>query len=367
MARVMNTPKMVDLSITNRCNLRCKYCSHFDSAGDVGGDLPKEEWLRFFEELNRYSVTRVSIEGGEAFVRDDLKEIIMGVVQNRMRFSILSNGTLITDEMAAFIGSTRRCDLIQLSIDGSIPITHDFSRGKGTFYRVMNGLDILQRNSAPVTVRVTIHKKNVNDLENTAKLLLEDVGLPSFSTNSASYMGLCRKNSEQLQLNAQERSLAMEILLKLSRKYGSRVSAMAGPLAEASDWMRIEKARKEGNGGLHDRGYLTSCRGMFNKLAVRADGAIVPCNQLSHIELGRINKDDIREIWHESPELNKLRERMSIPLSSFEFCNGCEYQNYCAGGCPALAYNYFGDVYHPSPDSCLKRFLEDGGRLPYDI
>jgi len=51
--RVMNTPKSMDLEITSRCNLRCTYCSHFESDGDVGHDLPKEEWLKFFEELNR--------------------------------------------------------------------------------------------------------------------------------------------------------------------------------------------------------------------------------------------------------------------------------------------------------------------------
>jgi len=58
--KVMKTPRSVDLAITNRCNLRCTYCSHFTSAGDVGEDLPREEWLTFFEELNRCAVMEVS-------------------------------------------------------------------------------------------------------------------------------------------------------------------------------------------------------------------------------------------------------------------------------------------------------------------
>ena len=33
--RLMKTPRSVDLSITNGCNLRCTYCSHFTGAGDV--------------------------------------------------------------------------------------------------------------------------------------------------------------------------------------------------------------------------------------------------------------------------------------------------------------------------------------------
>jgi MoaA/NifB/PqqE/SkfB family radical SAM enzyme len=91
----------------------------------VGQDLSKEEWLQFFEELNRCAVMNVTLQGGEPFCRKDLPELVEGIVRNRMRFNILSNGTLITDEMAAFLASTGRCNGVQVSIDGSVPTTHD--------------------------------------------------------------------------------------------------------------------------------------------------------------------------------------------------------------------------------------------------
>ncbi|HGE70592.1 TPA: radical SAM protein, partial [Candidatus Poribacteria bacterium] len=129
--RVMKTPRSVDIEITTRCNLRCKYCAHFTSAGDVDNDLPKEEWLKFFEELNRCAVMDVVLSGGEPFHRKDITEIIEGIIRNKMRFSILSNGTLITDEVAKFLSETKRCDSVQVSIDGSKPESHDIFRGKG--------------------------------------------------------------------------------------------------------------------------------------------------------------------------------------------------------------------------------------------
>lgn len=362
--RLMKTPRAVDLDVTNRCNLRCKYCYHFTSAGDVGEDLPKEEWLAFFQELNRCAITNVTIAGGEPFYREDLKELIDGVVHNKMRFTLLSNGTLITDEMAAFLASTGRCDGVQISIDGSIPITHDSFRGKGNFVKAMNGIKILLKHKISVPIRVTIHRKNVHDLAGVARLLLEEVGLPSFSTNSAGYMGLCQQNTEQVQLTVEERSQAMEALLRLTGEYNGRISATAGPLAQGRMWLRMEKARLEGKESLPGRGALTACGGAMNKLAVRADGVMVPCNQISHIELGRINRDDLQDVWQNHPELKRLRERPHIPLSDFEFCKGCDYINYCTGGCPALGYTLMDDVYHPSRDACLKRFLEAGGRLP---
>jgi SynChlorMet cassette radical SAM/SPASM protein ScmE len=330
----------------------------------VDQDLPKEEWLQFFEELNRCAVMNVTLQGGEPFYRKDLSELVEGIVRNRMRFNILSNGTLVTDEMAAFLASTGRCDGVQVSIDGSVPTTHDACRGEGNFLKAMQGIKSLRNHNVPVSVRVTIHKHNVRDLENVAKLLLEDTGLPGFSTNSASYMGLCRKNTDQVQLTVEERSLAMKTLLELNKKYNGRISAAAGPLAEAENWLEMEKALQEGQDSMEGRGFLSACNGPTSQIAVRADGVMVPCVQMSHVGLGRINKDALEKVWQEHPEMKRLREWHKILLTDFEFCEGCDYLNYCTGNCPALAYTILDKDDHPSPDACLKRFLEAGGRLP---
>lgn len=362
--QLMRTPKKMDIAITNRCNLRCRYCYHFESAGDVEGDLPPAEWIRFFEELNRCAVTEVTLAGGEPFIRADLREIIEGIVRNRMRFAILSNGTLITDEIAAFIASTGRCNYVQVSIDGSVPETHDSMRGKGSFAKAVEGLMTLRQHGIRTAVRVTIHRKNVNDLTGIAKLLLEDLRLSSFGTNSAGAMGLCRKNAEMVQLTTEERTIAMESLLRLSKKYSGRIQAMAGPLAEARGWLEMEKARHEGRESMPNRGFLTGCGCYKQHLAVRADGVITPCTMLSQIVLGRINRDDLGEIWRDHDELSTLRERHLIPLGRFSFCEGCPYVNYCTGNCPGLSYTLVGEVNHPSPDACLRKFLAEGGRLP---
>ena len=73
-----------------------------------------------------------------------------------MRFAILSNnGTLITDEICVFLGSTRRCDSVQISIDGSRAEVHDQS-GKGNFHKALVGLEHLKSHGVNVSVRVTI-------------------------------------------------------------------------------------------------------------------------------------------------------------------------------------------------------------------
>jgi SynChlorMet cassette radical SAM/SPASM protein ScmE len=363
--RLMRSPSTMEVAITGKCNLRCLYCFHFTSALDVPEDLPTGEWLTFFEELGRLAVLKVILEGGEPFIRPDFPEIIEGVVKNRLRFNILSNGTLITDELAAFLAGTRRCESVQISLDGSKPETHDACRGKGNFFKALQGLENLKRHDLPVQVRVTINRNNLEDLPEVARFLLDDLGLPGFSTNSADFMGICRSQADKVQLTVADRSRAMSLLWELEEKYPGRISANAGPLAEALDWGKILQARKEGRKPAANLGHLVSCGGTFQRLGVRCDGIIVPCLLMSHIELGRINRDDLGEIWKNHPELTRIRERHHIPLSDFPFCQDCEYLSYCSGGCPAVAYTRTGQDTHPNPDSCLRRFLEKGGQLPH--
>ncbi len=362
--RIMRTPRHLDLEITARCNLRCQYCYFFDNPEVEYRDLPTDDWLRFFDECGRCAIMDVTLAGGEPFVRQDLPALVEGIVRNKMRFSILSNGTLIDSAMARFLSSTGRCNHVQVSVDGSGPETHDACRGKGSFEAAMGGIQALQTHGVPTTVRVTIHRHNVDDLERTAHLLLDDLGLPGFSTNSVGYLGTCKYNASSVLLRTQDRQKAMEALLRLASIYEGRISAQAGPLAEARTWRRMEDARTRGAEPFPDGGRLTGCGGPNTKIAVRADGAFVPCNMLDHLKLGRMNADSLVEVWLDSPVLNQLRRRHTIPLDRFPMCADCEYRPYCTGNCPALAYTLTGEIDHPSPDACLRQFRADGGVIP---
>ncbi len=360
---LMRTPRTLDIEITARCNLRCRYCYFFNNPAVDYRELPADEWLKFFAELGSLGVMNVTLAGGEPFIREDLPVLLEGIVRNRMRFSLLTNGTLIDDEIAAFIASTRRCDCVQVSVDGSCAEIHDSCRGKGSFDGAIRGIRTLQRHRVNVAVRVTIHRNNVNDLENIAHLLLEELDLPGFSTNSAGYLGTCRLNAADVLLNVQERQSAMVTLLRLTEKYNGRISANAGPLTDGRMWHRMEEAWAQNAPAFHNGGRLTACGCPSNKISVRADGAIVPCSMLAHMELGRINHDSLAEVWQHSSALNQLRNRHTIPLTGFEFCASCSYIPYCTGNCPGLAYTLTGKVDHPSPDACLRRFFEEGGTI----
>ena len=353
--RVMSTPRHVDIAITGRCNLHCKYCFYADEMVALK-DLPTERWLAFFEELGRLKVMDVTLTGGEAFTRPDLFQLIDGLIANQMRYDILSNGTLITEQVLAQfeVGKRRlRLDSIQVSIDGSCAEIHNLSR-PASFDRALRGLRLLKEARFPVTVRVTINRHNVDDLENIAHLLLEDVGLPGFSTNEAFPMGSGKCSGESIILTRDQRQQAMDTLMALNERYEGRISAQAGPLALAKQFADIEARMARGETEMPGRGTLSACGGVFQKVDIQHDGTIVPCHMLPTLTMGMIGVDDLQEAWLHHPAINAVRQRRSIPTSSLETCRDCPYAGFCTAGCPGMAMNVTGKLNARDPLICYR-------------
>jgi SynChlorMet cassette radical SAM/SPASM protein ScmE len=351
-------PRELDLCITGRCNLKCRYCFYADEMA-ASSDMPAARWHALFEELGRLGVQRVCLTGGEAFTRPDLFELIDGVIANKMRYQLLTNGTLITrDTLQAFsVGKRRlRLDSIQVSIDGSRAEIHDQSRPPKSFDRALAGLRLLKEAGFPVTVRVTVNRTNLDDLPDIARLLLEDVGLASFSTNEAEQMGSARCYGDSMVLTRAERKRAMETLAALSKKYGGRISANAGPQALASHYAEIEESLARGEKSRPGRGKLCACGGVFGKMAILHDGTMVPCNMLPTLTMGVYGFHSLTAAWRNSPAINAVRYRHDIPLESLASCQGCAYIGFCSGGCPASTMARYGRLNVRDPNCCYRIF-----------
>lgn len=359
------SPSTVDLEITGRCNLSCRYCFYADSM-QTKRDIGTDAWREIISELGDMAVQRVILSGGEAFMRDDLFDIIDSVIENRMRYSILSNGTMITPEVISRFNEGKRrmrLDSIQVSIDGSRAEIHDLSRPPKSFDRAIRGLRLLVDEGFPVTVRVTLNRHNIDDLDAIARLLLEDIGLSGFSTNEAEMMGSARCAGENILLSHSQRQAAMKKLRELNEQYGNRISATAGPLACAEMVDRITRLREEGKNGEEGKGYLVSCGGVFSQMAILHDGTMVPCNMLPSLVMGVARLHPIREAWLHSPSINAIRYRREIPLSAIGTCSDCAYVGFCAGGCPAGVMAKKGVLLGIDPLNCY-RYLT--GEVEYD-
>jgi SynChlorMet cassette radical SAM/SPASM protein ScmE len=359
--RIISAPRELDIGLTGKCNLKCRYCFYAESM-EKAQDLPTANWLAFFNEAGNLGIQKVCLSGGEVFVRKDLFEIIDGVIENRMRYKILSNGTLINEKtISEFSKGKRRLrlDSIQISIDGSCSEIHDRSRPPESFEKALFALRLLKKNNFPVTVRVTINRHNVDDLEKIAALLLDDVGLSGFSTNEADYMGSARCNGQDIIMKVEERKRAMAALVTINERYGGRISAQAGPLARARMMADITERIKRGETSMKGRGTFCSCGGVFNKMAVLHDGTYVPCNMLPTLVMGRMGEVSLKEVWQTHPNINIVRERRKIPVTEAEECRCCEYAGFCTGGCPGTVMSKTGMLNSIDPLVCYKKYLQE--------
>ncbi len=358
---VPSAPNSVDICLTGRCNLSCRYCFYADSMREKR-DLPTERWMEFFKELGTLGVQRVTLSGGEVFTRPDIFTLIDEIVINRMRYSLLSNGTLITDEVIAFLMEGKRqlrLDSIQVSIDGSCAAIHDRSRPPKSFDRALHSLRLLVEAKFPATVRVTLNHHNINDLENIARLLIDDVGLQSFSTNEAMAMGTARCNGENITISNDERRRAMKKLTELNERYDGRIGAEAGPLALARMVSAIEQRLARGETEMPGRGTLCSCGKVFSQMAVLHDGTMVPCNMLPTLTMGVIGMHSLQDAWLNSPAINAVRHRREIPLSTLPECSGCQYTGLCTGGCPAAVMATSNRLIGTDPLTCYRICVEE--------
>jgi len=349
------SPEAMELLLTGKCNLTCKYCFYADEMTCLK-DLPTDRWLNILDEMGQMAVQLVTLTGGEVFTRPDIFQIIDGVIKNRMRYRILTNGTLITQKIIDQfnVGKRRlRLDLIQISIDGSTSEIHDKSR-PNSFTRAIRGLRMLAEQNFPVTVRVTINRHNVHDLENIAQLLLEEIGIRNFSTNETIPMGAAKCAGEALTLTHEQRHVAMKVLLELDKKYPGRITASAGPLALAKRLNDINACVACGQTSKPEFGRLTACASVFNKMSILHDGTIVPCSMLPRLTMGVAGRDSLQDAWIHHPSINIVRQRREIPLSALSTCQDCRYVGFCTGGCPGMVMNQTQQLNSRDTTSCYR-------------
>lgn len=353
-------PSSMDVSITGGCNLSCRYCFYADRMASLT-DLSTDEWKESFRKLGDARVMRVSLTGGEPFSRPDIFELIDSVVENRMRYSILTNGTLVDERVIREFTVRRRrirLDSIQISIDGSRAEVHNRSR-PDSFDRAVYGLRLLLREGFPVTVRATISRHNIDDLEAMAEFLLEDIGLPAMTNNEASPIGTGCRYREEIALDQTEILRAGLRLEQLQKRYPGRITAQAGPLAKLRMFREMDEARKTGKPtNRWKMGHLSSCSGVFSRMGILHDGSIVPCTMLHELVMGNILTHDFLDLWRNSPVIREVRERYAVSLRDTPQCRGCPWLEYCNGGCPGIAMQMQGSIRSPAWEGCYRNFLK---------
>lgn len=165
-------PHTLQVSLTYRCNLRCKMCS-------IVNLLPPEEelstakLLRIIDEAVDYGVKELLLTGGEPFLRKDIFEICDYSSKKGLRNIVTTNGVLIDDALAESIVNSK-LNHIHFSLDG-LEATNDFFRGVGSFKKTMQGIRLLNAKRSvgrflSIGIALTVMDRNVKELSEIIKL-----------------------------------------------------------------------------------------------------------------------------------------------------------------------------------------------------
>ena len=125
------------------CNLTCKYC-----VARSGPNVPRRALAaplirQLVDEAAALDFSHLFLTGCEPFLLPDIYETL-AYSSSRLPTTVLTNATLLHDKQLDKLDAVRNERLIiQVSLDGPNPETHDVYRGRGTWVRTIAGLQRL--------------------------------------------------------------------------------------------------------------------------------------------------------------------------------------------------------------------------------
>lgn len=159
-ARIFNRriPVFVSWQITERCNLRCKYCDYWSGAQE--DELSTAQALAIIDELSVLKARVISFTGGEPLLRDDIRQIITYAKSKGIFSKINTNGLLVPQKIDEIDGAEQ----VNLSFDGPAPI-HDQIRGAGSYKALFTAIDLLRRRKKRIVFHVVLTKHNLSSVD----------------------------------------------------------------------------------------------------------------------------------------------------------------------------------------------------------
>ncbi|MBU0468972.1 MAG: radical SAM protein [Candidatus Omnitrophica bacterium] len=160
----INSPFLVQFSVTNRCNAKCNYCyaTYYERPDN---DLPFIDVKRIIDDLSSAGTFRINFVGGEPLVRNDIHQIICYAKEKYINCALTTNGILVKQN----IETLKLLDSLCFSVDGS-ENNNDLNRGDGSYKKAIEGLEICKNENIKVQLSAVLTKHTVNDVEHMVGL-----------------------------------------------------------------------------------------------------------------------------------------------------------------------------------------------------
>ncbi len=351
---VAYSPFLVVWNVTRACNLNCMHC-YENAHAPAPDELTSKQAMRAVDRMAEAGVAYVAMSGGEPLMRPDFFEIAERIREKELAFSIATNGTLLTKEIAKELNDVK-CLYIQISLDGAAAKTHNSFRGRNSFERTVKGIKNAVESGITTSIAMTVTKYNLKEVPRVI-VLAEKLGVSIFMHYNFIPTGR-GKNILNLDISPKERENLLGYLasqagnrrisfLSTAPQYARVCSASNCMAASMTHFDTFSQSDNGSTKFLAD--FIGGCGTARLYCALEPNGDIEPCVFIP-IKCGNIRKDNLLDVWQNNEVMKKLRDRKNFKGK----CGICSYKNVC-GGCRARAYGYSGDVQQSDPGCILNR------------
>jgi AdoMet-dependent heme synthase len=369
--------RLVFWETTKACNLTCRHCRAVPQRRLGPTELSTSEAFNLIDGIAEVAKPVMVLSGGEPLFRPDLFDIAEYGVATGFRMALATNGTLVTERVAAKIADAG-ISRVAISLDGADAETHDRFRGlPGSHALALRGIRNLRAENVSVQINSTIAKHNVIQVPKMleAALALEADALHLFMLVPVG-CGLEIAPTEMLPADEYERVLHW--FDEQSKDCPIDLKATCAPHYYRIRAQRIEGERSRGDmsstfiapgtrakaapsmmsGGRHGQHLSAMTRGCLAGTSVcfvSNEGRVYPCGYLP-VSAGDTRVQRFADIWNQSEVFEQLRN----PDAYEGKCGECRYEAIC-GGCRARAYAATGSFLAEEP-FCTYRPDLDGGK-----
>lgn len=171
--RLDTIPRLLNemqIDLTYRCNNHCKHCWLWEPSSSAvkQQELTADEIRRIADEARQLGCQRWGISGGEPMLRDDFVEVFDYLTSTSRSYSLNTNGTLITPQIAQLM---RRKGMKMVALYGATAATYDaVTRHRGGFEQAMRGMALLREAGASFIVQLIPMRANWHEWKQMQEL-----------------------------------------------------------------------------------------------------------------------------------------------------------------------------------------------------
>ena len=319
-------PRLIYWELTTGCNLRCTQCATDSADLLTPGDLNYAESCCVIDQLAEYAPLSLVLSGGEPLWRRDLFALAQHARNHHIDLTLVTNGTLIDEPMAARIQAVE-FDRVAVTLDGADAATHDGFRGQpGAFRAATHGLRLLHQCGVTTQINATVTRHNAHQLAGMLALA-EQLNVAALHVFLLVPIGCGFRIQAADRLRGDEVDEILGWLYNRSLHSAIEIRATCGVHTQAA--LRCERSATQPRGvPLVSAAALSlACLAGRGICFLSHSGEVYPCSYLP-VSAGNLRKEKFRDIWNHAANYDSLRhlqedDRHCACGRYSAICSGC--------------------------------------------